>query len=213
MFYLEAKGFAETACFKIPDIKNKICTLPAPLPTTIMGLLGRSQDLPYDKTIEKFESLGIDISFKYENKFNDLVKYYKYQGSAKNCKTGTSDVMQKEYLQNCELVLVLSSENKVLLDELKESLINPLNTLYLGNSENMFMFNSCEYVESFPDRSKTLKNTVIEGNLLGKFTYSENAVRGVEIHLLPSKYNVLPSGYREVVGKRTYTFVRDEIIL
>jgi len=213
MFYLEAKGFAETACFKIPDIKNKICTLPAPPPTAIIGLLGRSQDLPYDKTIEKFKDLGLDINFKYKDKFNDLLKYYKYQGTSKNSKSGTPDVLKKEYLQDCELVLILSSESKDLLDELKESLINPLNTLYLGNSKSMFMFNSCEYIESNPDRSKTLSNTVVEGNLLGKFTYSENALRGVEIHLLPSKYEVLPSGYRKVVEKKTYTFIRDEIIL
>lgn len=120
----------QTATFRNPEFQNFHKTLPLPPPTTMVGIAGAAMGLSPGASQSFFEESDFVMGSYCKNGgvTTDLWKYNDFADRS---------IILKEVLFQNEIILVYGSENISKVDKLKESFINPVYSLTLGNSDSL----------------------------------------------------------------------------
>jgi len=218
MFAFIIKASAITASFRIPESHTFQQTLPLPPITTLTGLMGAALGLSFEGAMKFRREKGILYGVRGLNKgeMRDLWKYNKV-------KSGESlkDVLIREYLTDVTLVIVIGSENKESLSEVKESFSNPKYALSAGNSDDLLKVCSIGNItEVKEERWSDFENTVLPGNQTLQYeslidlknTPIIYKIKAPQVFLLPTEFS-FTGEERRVSRREQFTFVGSPIRL
>lgn len=218
MFAFIIKALAITASFRIPESHTFQQTLSLPPVTTLTGLMGAALGLNFEGSMkfrrEKVILFGVRGSNKGE--MRDLWKYNKV-------KSGESlkDVLIREYLTDVSLAVVVGSEDRGTLSEVKDSFSNPKYALSAGNSDDLLKVCTISGItEIVEDRWADFENTVLPGNRTLQYeslidlknTPITHKVKAPQVFLLPTEF-IFNGEERRVSRREQFTFVGSPIRL
>jgi CRISPR-associated protein Cas5t len=211
MNYLTVQLHARMASFRDPEFQNFHHTLPLPPPTTCLGIAGAALGMTGPE-LQSFFAPGaweLGIAGDARGKAKDLWKF------VKDTKKGDRDIINREYLYDCDFFLVFGHADLTLLDRLEDAFRAPVYTLTCGNSDSL-----CRVV-ALNRSDQCIKSAEVAacyapGDLLGKTI--DSYVPGKELSIstsstpvakaLPLRYEYLKDGVRMLRERKTLSYVR-----
>lgn len=212
MNYFVVEIITQTSSFRNPDFQNFHKTLLLPPPTTVVGLAGAAMGLSPKKSQEFFEENKIHIGVygKSQGKAMDLWKYRDFKGNR--------SVIKKEILFKNTFYIAFISDNEETILRLRESFLNPVYALTLGNNDSLAFVKNITPVYQLDifEKSYVLEYCIISGNIVDEVI--KNIQNGLEISIydtydpisydLPIKFEYESDyGMRSVIKRKTFSFV------
>ncbi|GAB4273504.1 CRISPR-associated protein Cas5 [Thermincola ferriacetica] len=212
MYYFEVEAFAEIAAFRIPEAHTFQQTLPLPPPTTLIGLLGAATGKSFKDAMlfSQQNKIRFGIQGRSQSRFKDLWKYRKIKTDGI-----ISAVLLREMLAGLELYFLVAAENRMVLNELREAVKNPVYALTAGNSDNLLKIRRVGPVGSGQTvLSTNFKETVLKGDHSLNFETDIDIkkvplmkeIYAPMIYLLPTEFE-FNGNERRIKKRDPYTFV------
>ncbi|MFQ5561401.1 MAG: CRISPR-associated protein Cas5 [Nitrospinota bacterium] len=210
MFAFTVKAFACTASFRVPECHTFQITLPLPPVTTLTGLMGAAMGLSFEKAMEFREQEGIRFGVigSYEGEMRDLWKYNKVK-SGETLK----DVLIREYLTDYSLTIIIGSEKRNALSQVRDGFEKPRYALTAGNSDDLLKICNISNIKIAETTEMTdFENTILSAD--EDFQYDPSidlktapiteSIRAPQVHLLPVSFTF--KGEERRVSKREQFF-------
>ncbi len=218
MFAFSIKAFATTASFRIPESHTFQQTLPLPPITSLSGLMGAAIGLSFESAMKYRENNSVlfgVIGFSL-GEMRDLWKYNKI-------KSGESlkDVLIREYLSDLTLNIIIGSENKSALLEVRDGFHNPRYALTAGNSDDLLKIIRISNISDAKKGScRDFENTILPGNKTVEYdslidlknTPITQKVHAPQVFLLPTAFD-FDGEERRISKREQFTFVGSPIRL
>lgn len=216
MFAFIVEAFATTASFRIPECHTFQQTLPLPPVTTLTGLMGAALGLNFENAMKFREENGILFGVIGSNKgeMRDLWKYTKIKSDE-----SLKDVLIREYLIEFTLTLIVSSEDKAILSEVRNSFDNPQYALTAGNSDDLLKVRKISDITEAKDEQRSeFENTILPGDQTLQYeslTDLKNTpitykIRAPQVFLLPTAFK-FDGEERRISKREQFTFVGSPI--
>lgn len=224
----KVKTHSVLASFRIPETQTFHQTLPLPPITTLIGLLGAALGKEYEQAFYFSEQnkilFGVSGTSKGETK--DLWNYRKITTKEKNYTAEeiksrkNYSIVLKEYLYDNVINLFFGHPEEEIIINIQHAFLNPVFPLTAGSSDDLIKVVSSNSFNLEQIGSSIFKNTVLQGDLAGKYSVSQNvfhkpiyeSIKSPKTHFLPAKF-CFSHGIRKVAERRSFTFVGDEISL
>lgn len=205
----------QTATFRNPEFQNFHKTLLLPPPSTLIGVAGAALGFSPKAAQAYFEQelfwLGVHGISKGITK--DLWKYNTFDGKG--------SIILREILFDNEFVLVYGTENKSLVEELKNAFLNPVFALSLGNNDSIAKIQTVEIVEK-TQMGRTVEHCLLEGDILQEVL--ENTSSGLDFSIystsepitfdLPIMFHYESDyGIRRVMARQQLSIIGEKMVL
>lgn len=211
--------YSETSSFRDPNTHLYQETLPAPSPTSIVGLAGAALGLDYEKILNffKINNIGIGCIIKKNGFGKDLWGYTKIKSNEV-----TKDIIIREFFYGVNVNLFFACKNSSVIDKLFEAFNNPCYALTLGNSDDIVKVKSIDIVENVVVKSeKNIKNTWVLGNHIRDFELNWDYIKSIpiKISIKPPVVKNLPIDFifenreRIAINFRKFTFFEESHLL
>jgi len=218
MYLFTVEGIANTASFRIPESHTFHQTLPLPPITTIIGLVGAAIGLGFEEAMRFREEndLRLGVIGRHNGQIRDLWKYHKIKADGV-----ISDVLVREYLTDFRMKLAIGSDDKTVVDKVRDSFLNPHYALTLGNSDDLLKICKIGQIKEVTDSSSSeFQNTVLPGDHTGAYEPIldlENipiteTICAPQVFLLPTAFT-FDGNERRVSQRRHFTFVGSSVRL
>lgn len=216
MQYCIVNLISQSASFRNPDFQNFHKSYILPPPTTIIGILGAALGLnPKAAQIFFYEnSIKIGISGKSSGKVTDLWKYNDFKNG--------SIMLREIYFYN-EYIIIFGSEDNTEINRIYQSLVNPVYTLTMGNSDSLAFIKKVEKPAEYEIINECrIANCLVNGNLLKDVI--DNINSGFELSVYSSSSPIcfdLPVKFayegdyamRRVIKRMPFSFISREMTL
>lgn len=215
MKYCALSVKTQSSTFRHPEFQNFHKTLHLPPPTTLIGFAGAAMGLS-PQSAQKFFAddpfeMGVyGVSAGYAK---DLWKYDDFKNRS---------IILKEMLVLNQFFLVYGSANESKLKRLKESFLDPVYALTLGNSDSIAKIEEKIVILEKTVTSQTINNCLVEGDIISKVlgqaaidpVFSIYATTEPIAIDLPTQFNYEEAyGIRSVSKRKTISFVNAEMKL
>lgn len=219
---------AMLAAFRIPETQTFHQTLPLPPITTCVGILGAALGKEYTDIFNFASQQGIFFGVSGDNRgeTKDLWNYRKVTTKEKKFtredirKRKNYSIVLKEYLFDCRFDLYFGHEEPNLVLQFAQAFKNPVFPLTAGNSDDLLKIESVNVHDCRQSAQVVFKNTIISGDLAGKYSVSSDVflkpvyetIKSPRTFSLPVEFS-FNNGIRKVTQRRSFTFVGDKITL
>jgi len=216
------------ASFRIPETQTFHQSLPLPPITTLIGLLGAALGKEYEQAFHFSEQtktlFGVSGISKGETK--DLWNYRKITTKEKNYtpedikSRKNYSIVLKEFLYDNSINLFFGHPDEEIIASIQNAFLNPVFALTAGSSDDLIKVISANCFNPEPANSLIFKNTVIQGDLAGKYSVAEDvfnkpiyeSIKSPKTFFLPVRFS-FSNGIRKVARRQSFTFVGDAIKL
>ena len=222
------KTWSELASFRVPETQTFHQTLPLPPITTLVGLLGAAMGNEYSKAFAFAEQNNIyfGVSGYSKGETKDLWNYRKITTKEKNFSMEdiksrkNYSIVIKEYLYDNFINFYFGHQENDIILQIKNAFLNSVFPITAGSSDDLIKIISVKTFETNPVPVISVKNTVLEGDLSGKYSVSQDvfnkpiyeSIKSPKTHFLPVKFS-FENGVRKVTARKSFTFVGDAISL
>lgn len=215
LYGLCVKLVSTTASFRNPNAQLYHETLPLPSPSGLVGIAGAAMGLPFAETLSYFKENKILVGCKGKNigTARDLWNYNKIKS-----KEVIKDIIMREFLYRMNLTLYYASNDKILIEKLYNSFINPVFSLTLGNSDDIAKIINVNMVENVTKKRSLsqLHETWIYQDCSQNYSFDWEEIRKIPVcksiqppivRKLPTNYKFNKNGSREAIDYVDVTYL------
>jgi CRISPR-associated protein Cas5t len=219
MFCLEIHVFAEMASFRIPETHTFQQSLSLPPLTALIGMVGAAGGFSFADAMKfcyEENQLSFGVVGTNNGRVRDLWKYRKIKSDEV-----ISAVLLREYLIDLDLWIYILSEDKMLVNQIRNYFLDPRYVLTAGNSDLLYKIKSISQLLSIaPEQVNDFKDTIIPGNQADNYESNIDLkkiplmrdIYAPTVQLLPTEFEFFGEE-RRVKNRKLFTFVNTPILL
>lgn len=208
--------YAMTASFRDPNTHLYQETIPAPPPTTILGISGAALGIGFKDALEYFQrnKISVGCTVKNQGLGKDLWNYSKIKG-----KKVIKSILMREFIYGINADIFFACNDETIVEELYEAFKNPCFALTLGNSDELVKISDIRiYDEVGIEEAIDIKDTWICGNYINDFELDWDKVKVLPIKStikppivknLPIDFSFNNNDEREATRFNKFTFLGD----